>query len=105
MAEKPSYGELEQRFKELEKEPLNKSGPRKCCGRPRRSMEGFLKMPGMSGARILRHIREDRNLRDIPVIMVTAEAYRDYVTTAGESTIDAYILKLISVFRHHHKFF
>jgi len=50
-------------------------------------------MPVMSGAEVLSHIREDRNLRDLPVIMVTAAAFTDYVAEAGESGIDAYIIK------------
>ncbi|MCK4727633.1 MAG: response regulator, partial [Desulfobacterales bacterium] len=31
-------------------------------------------MPGMSGAELLSRIREDRDLRDLPVVMVTAQA-------------------------------
>ena len=54
-------------------------------------------MPGMSGAEVLSHIREVRDLRDLPVIMVTAEAYGDYVAAAGESEIDAYMLKPIII--------
>ena len=54
-------------------------------------------MPGMTGAEVISHIREDRNLRDLPVIMVTAEAYQDYVAEAAESVIDAYILKPLTI--------
>ena len=54
-------------------------------------------MPGMSGGEVISHIREDRNLRDIPVIMVTAQAYQDYVAEAAESVIDAYILKPLTI--------
>jgi len=54
-------------------------------------------MPGISGAEVLSHIREDRNLRDLPVIMVTAQAYQDYVAEAAESEIDAYILKPLTI--------
>jgi CheY-like chemotaxis protein/Tfp pilus assembly protein PilF len=54
-------------------------------------------LPGMSGAELLSIVRDDRLLRDIPVIMVTAEAYRDYVAEVGESEIDAYILKPITI--------
>ncbi len=54
-------------------------------------------MPRMSGAETLNHIREDRNLRDLPVIMVTAEAVQDYVAEVGETQIDAYILKPLSI--------
>jgi len=54
-------------------------------------------MPIMTGAEVLSQVRSDRNLRDLPVIMVTAEAYQDYVAEIGESTIDAYILKPLTV--------
>ncbi|MFH1349667.1 MAG: response regulator [Pseudomonadota bacterium] len=54
-------------------------------------------MPGMNGSETLSQIRADRNLRDLPVIMVTAEASTDFVAEIGESDIDAYILKPINV--------
>ena len=54
-------------------------------------------MPVISGSDVLSHIREDRKLRDIPVVMVTAEAYSDFVAEIGESEVDAYILKPITV--------
>jgi len=54
-------------------------------------------MPVMTGSDVLSHIREDSNLRDLPVIMVTAEAYSDFVAETGESEVDAYILKPITV--------
>jgi DNA-binding response OmpR family regulator len=54
-------------------------------------------MPVMTGAQVLGHIRADRKLRDLPVIMITAEAYRDYVAEVGESEIDAYILKPVTI--------
>jgi len=54
-------------------------------------------MPGMSGAEVLSEIRGDRDLRDLPVIMITGEVYRDYVAEAAESEIDAYILKPLNI--------
>ena len=54
-------------------------------------------MPVMTGAELLREMREDRRFRDIPAIMVTAQAYRDFVAEAGESTVGAYILKPVTV--------
>jgi len=54
-------------------------------------------MPEMNGGETLSHIRADRNLRDLPVIMVTAEAYKDFVAEVGESEVDAYILKPITI--------
>lgn len=50
-------------------------------------------MPNMTGVELLSHIREDRGLRDLPIVMVTAEANREIVAEAAESDIDAYILK------------
>ncbi|MFH1351515.1 MAG: response regulator [Pseudomonadota bacterium] len=54
-------------------------------------------MPGMTGAELLSQIREDRTLRHLPVIMVTAEAYGDFVAEAAESDIDAYMLKPLTI--------
>lgn len=54
-------------------------------------------MPIMTGVELLVNIREDRNLRDMPVVMITAEANREIVAEAAESDIDAYILKPLTV--------
>jgi CheY-like chemotaxis protein len=54
-------------------------------------------MPVMTGGELLSRIREDRKLKDIPVIMVTGQTYRDYVAEAAESEIDAYILKPLTI--------
>lgn len=54
-------------------------------------------MPVMSGAEVLNHVRMDRDLRDLPVIMITAQAFQDYVAEIGESSVDAYILKPLTV--------
>lgn len=54
-------------------------------------------MPGLSGAEVLSQIRDDRDLRDLPIIMITAEAYSDFVAEVGESEIDAYILKPVTI--------
>lgn len=54
-------------------------------------------MPDMSGSEVLSRIREDNKLRDILVVMVTAEAYSDFVAEMGEAEVDAYILKPITV--------
>ncbi len=53
-------------------------------------------MPQMSGNEVLGGIRNDRDLRDMPVVMITAEAYSDFVAEIGESEVDAYILKPIT---------
>ncbi len=54
-------------------------------------------MPEMSGGEALSQMREDRSLRDIPAIMITAQAFQDFVAEAAESYIDAYILKPFSI--------
>jgi CheY-like chemotaxis protein len=54
-------------------------------------------MPVMTGGELLSRIREDRKLKDIPVIMVTGQTYKDYVAEAAESEIDAYILKPLTI--------
>lgn len=54
-------------------------------------------MPVMTGIELLDKIREDRALRDLPIIMITAENTRDIVAQAAESDIDAYILKPLTV--------
>ncbi len=54
-------------------------------------------MPEMTGREVVSHIREDRDLRNIPVIMITAEANREYVAEVAESEIDAYILKPLTI--------
>jgi len=54
-------------------------------------------MPSMTGVELLGRIREDKTLRDMPVVMVTAEANREIVAEAAESDIDAYILKPLTV--------
>jgi tetratricopeptide (TPR) repeat protein len=54
-------------------------------------------MPVMTGVELLVEIREDKQLRDMPVVMITAEANRELVAEAAESDIDAYILKPLTV--------
>jgi len=54
-------------------------------------------MPKMSGGEALSQIRHDRILRDMPVIMITAQAYQDYVAEAAESYVDALILKPLNI--------
>lgn len=55
------------------------------------------RMPVMNGAELLANIREDRDLRHLPVVMITAQAYTEYVAEAAESDIDAYILKPLTI--------
>ncbi|MEI6127449.1 MAG: response regulator, partial [Pseudomonadota bacterium] len=54
-------------------------------------------MPGIPGLELLVIIRNDNKLRDLPVIMITGHADKEFITNAAESDIDAYILKPITV--------
>lgn len=54
-------------------------------------------MPIMTGIELVGLIREDKKLRDMPVIIITAESNRDIVAEAAESDIDAYILKPLTI--------
>ncbi len=51
------------------------------------------KMPVMNGAQMLDAIRNDKQLRDMPVLMVTAESERDIVYEVAEIEVDGYLLK------------
>jgi CheY-like chemotaxis protein len=55
------------------------------------------RMPVLNGSQMLESIRNDKLLRDIPVIMVTAESERDIVLEVAETEIDAYLLKPLTL--------
>ena len=50
-------------------------------------------MPGMTGIELLKHVREDERLKDIPVLMVTAEAKRDQIVAAAQAGVNGYVIK------------
>jgi DNA-binding response OmpR family regulator len=50
-------------------------------------------MPIMKGIELLELIRNHKQFRDMPVIMITAEAEKKIVVEAAESDIDGYLLK------------
>jgi len=50
-------------------------------------------MPGMSGIELLKAVREDDKLKDIPVLMVTAESKREQIVEAAEAGVNGYIVK------------
>ncbi|MBF0111834.1 MAG: response regulator [Desulfamplus sp.] len=54
-------------------------------------------MPVMNGIELLNRIRNKKEIRDMPVIMITAEAERDIVLSVAESDIDAYLLKPLTM--------
>lgn len=50
-------------------------------------------MPGMDGLTLLKTIRADEELSDMPVLMVTAEAKREQIVVAAEAGVNAYVVK------------
>lgn len=50
-------------------------------------------MPGMTGIELLQKIRADERLKDIPVLMVTAEAKRDQIVAAAQAGVNGYVVK------------
>ncbi len=54
-------------------------------------------MPVLNGTQMLEVIRNDKNLRDMPVIMVSAEAEKDIVMEVAETEIDGYLLKPLTL--------
>ncbi len=50
-------------------------------------------MPHLSGTELLNKIRKHKRLRDIPFLMITAEANMEVVAEAAEHDVDAYMTK------------
>jgi len=50
-------------------------------------------MPNMTGLELLKAVRADANLKDIPVLLVTAEALKDNVVEAVKAGVNGYIVK------------
>lgn len=50
-------------------------------------------MPGMPGIELLNAVRQDERLKDLPVLMVTAEAKREQIVQAAQAGINGYIVK------------
>jgi two-component system chemotaxis response regulator CheY len=50
-------------------------------------------MPNMEGIDLLRNVRQDTVLKDIPFLMVTAEAEKEKVIEAIKAGVDNYIVK------------
>ena len=50
-------------------------------------------MPNMTGLELLKAIRADANLQDIPVLLVTAEALKENVVEAVKAGASGYIVK------------
>lgn len=50
-------------------------------------------MPDMNGMELLAHLRQSKKFRDIPFLMITAEADRSLVAEAAEYDVDGYLTK------------
>lgn len=50
-------------------------------------------MPNMDGLDLLKKVRADAALKDLPILMVTAEAEKDKVITAIQAGVNNYIVK------------
>ena len=50
-------------------------------------------MPGMTGIDLLKAVRSNPNLVDLPVLMVTAEAKREQIVMAAQAGVNGYVIK------------
>lgn len=50
-------------------------------------------MPGMTGIDLLKAVRADEKLKDLPVLMVTAEAKKEQIFEAAKSGVNGYVVK------------
>lgn len=50
-------------------------------------------MPIMQGIDLLKEIRKDPKLKNLPVLMVTAEAKREQIIEAAQAGVNGYIVK------------
>ena len=50
-------------------------------------------MPGMQGIDLLKAVRADSSIADLPVLMVTAEAKKEQIVLAAEAGVNGYVVK------------
>lgn len=50
-------------------------------------------MPGMQGIDLLKAVRENPELVDLPVLMVTAESKKDQIVEAAQAGVNGYVVK------------
>jgi len=50
-------------------------------------------MPGMTGIDLLKSVRSNPDLADLPVLMVTAEAKREQIVMAAQAGVNGYVIK------------
>lgn len=54
-------------------------------------------MPKMTGLELLRRVRADARLRELPFVLVTAEARKENIVEAAQAGADGYIVKPFTV--------
>ncbi len=50
-------------------------------------------MPGMTGIDLLKAVRSDPAMVDLPLLMVTAEAKREQIIMAAQAGVNGYVIK------------
>ena len=50
-------------------------------------------MPNLDGLEMLKEIRQDNALKDLPVLMVTAEAKKENIIAAAQAGANGYVVK------------
>ncbi len=50
-------------------------------------------MPGMTGIDLLKEVRADDRLANLPTLMVTAEAKKDQIVEAAQAGVNGYVVK------------
>lgn len=50
-------------------------------------------MPEMSGIELVKAVRDDPNLAELPILMVTAEARREQIVEAAQLKVNGYVVK------------
>jgi len=50
-------------------------------------------MPGMQGIDLLKAVRANSELADLPVLMVTAESKKDQIVEAAQAGVNGYVVK------------
>lgn len=53
-------------------------------------------MPTMDGIQLLRQLRADEKLMELPVVLVTAVSDKDYIVQAKDLNVSGYILKPVT---------
>ncbi|HUU41447.1 MAG TPA: chemotaxis response regulator CheY [Desulfatiglandales bacterium] len=50
-------------------------------------------MPGMSGLELLNEVRSDNELKNLPFVMITAEAKKEHIIEAVKAGVTSYVVK------------